>query len=202
MGPVPRALRWTSLLVVVGTAQLSAQEYHLDHEGERRVVFESRAAIERFEGVTERIDGFVVLDGAGLREGTSFPDSELYFEVDLASLDTGIGLRNRHMRDNYLEVERFPYATFSGAVSEVSASGAGWLVLSRGVFTVHGVEQPRSLECSVRSDGAGYLVECGFGVNLGDHDIEIPRVMFLKLAEDVRVAIAFRLRPATLPQDS
>ena len=30
------------------------------------------------------------------------------FSVDLRTLDTGIGLRNAHLRDNYLEVSRGP----------------------------------------------------------------------------------------------
>ncbi|MBK9304990.1 MAG: YceI family protein [bacterium] len=36
-------------------------------------------------------------------------------DVDLAALDTGIGLRNRHMRENHLETDRFPQAVFRGA---------------------------------------------------------------------------------------
>jgi polyisoprenoid-binding protein YceI len=182
-------------------APVGAQEYHVDVAAERRVVFVSEAPIEAFEGVTERIDGYVILDGDGVRAGDAFEGAELYFEVDLASLDTGIGLRNRHMRDNYLEVEAHPWATFTGDVHRIEPSDDGWRVQSRGVFAVHGVEQPRTLTCLASEDGQGYDVDCAFDVRLSDHDIEIPRVMFLKLAEDVRVQLSFRLRPAPAPED-
>jgi hypothetical protein len=44
-------------------------------------------------------------------------------------------------------------------------------------------------------------VSCAFVVNLTDHDIEIPKVMFLKLAEDIRVEVDFRVAPAPSAQE-
>ena len=184
-----------------GIVEGHAQEYHVDAEADNQVVFISRASIEEFEGVTDRIDGYVLLDGDGVRAGADFAGSELYFEVDLASLDTGIGLRNRHMRDNYLEVGDHPFATFGGAIERIDASVSGFRIVSRGGFEVHGVEQPRTLECDADPDGDGWQVTCGFVVNLTDHHIEIPRIMFLKLAEDIRVEIEMRLRPAPNDQE-
>ncbi len=191
---------WTAAgLALVGLTPigLRAQEYHVDTSADNRVVFISRASIEEFEGTTDRIDGYAALDGGGVRVGSAFEGATLYFEVDLASLDTGIGLRNRHMRDNYLEVDRYPFATFSGAVDRISTDTGGFRVVSRGEFAVHGVERPRTLDCGIRPDGDGWWVACEFVVNLTDHDIAIPRVMFLKLAEDIRVELSFRLRPAS-----
>lgn len=200
-----RVVRRTGLALGVATAVLpgpgTAQEFHVDRASERRVVFLSRASIEEFEGVTEALDGYVVLDGGGVRAGDSFDGSSLYFEVDLASIDTGIGLRNRHMRENYLEVDQHPFATFAGTVARIAPEDGGWRVVSTGTFAVHGVEQPRTLECLARPDGDGFQVSCGFVVNLTDHDIEIPRVMFLKLAEDIRLDLTFRLRPAPTRQE-
>lgn len=195
----PSLAPWIAVLTVAlsgGRTGVHAQEYHVDGEADNRVVFISRASIEEFEGVTDRVDGYVLLDGEGVRAGSDFAGSALYFEVDLASLDTGIGLRNRHMRDNYLEVGDHPFATFEGAIERIDASTSGFQVVSRGLFAVHGVEQPRTLECGATPDGDGWRVTCAFDVNLTDHQIEIPRIMFLKLAEDIRVEIDMRLRPA------
>lgn len=191
-----------AIATAVVAGPVAAQEYHVDTEADNRVVFISRAAIEEFEGVTDRIDGYVLLDGEGVRPGTDFGGARLYFEVDLASLDTGIGLRNRHMRENYLEVEQYPWATFEGTIEEIAREGPGFRVTSAGTFAVHGVERARTLECGVRSDGDGWRVDCAFEVNLTDHDIEIPRIMFLKLAEDIRLQLDFRLRPASNEEDS
>jgi polyisoprenoid-binding protein YceI len=174
----------------------AAQEYHVDLDAPRRVVFISSTTLDEFEGVTEAIDGFVLLDGQGLRETTAPGETELYFEVDLASLDTGIGLRNRHMRENYLEVEDHPFATFSGSLQGMTAHGAGFRVTARGAFSVHGVSRSTTISCDVTPREDRYAVACTFPVRLEDHDIEIPRIMFMKLAPEVRLELEFFLEPA------
>lgn len=187
-----------ALPVAVGAwDRLGAQEYQVDLGSPREVRFISRASIEEFEGVTDRIDGYILLDGAPLGPESGGPDTELYFEVDLASLDTGIGLRNRHMRDNYLEVGDYPYASFAGSIARVAAlSGGGFRVTASGVMSIHGVEREMQIPCDVTPRGEGYRARCSFQVRLSDHDIEIPRVMFLKLANEVRLELDFSVAPA------
>lgn len=180
--------------VVCGAGGAAAQEYHVDREAARSVTFTSRAAIEEFQGRTERIDGYLIMDGDGVRVVREPGGTEFYLEVDLASLDTGIGLRDRHMREDYLETERWPYATFDGEVGDIRAEGEGFRATLHGTFAVHGVEAERTIQCDVDPDGSGWEVACGFPVRLPDHDIEIPKVMFLKLAEEVQVDLRFRLR--------
>jgi polyisoprenoid-binding protein YceI len=176
---------------------LRAQELDVDPSADRVVRFVSRSQVDEFEGVTDRIDGYVLLDGQPLSASTRRDATELYLEVDLASIDTGIGLRNRHMRDNYLEVDKYPYASFKGSIGVVqpSADGGGKVTAS-GTFTIHGVSRERDITCDVSPVGEGYHAECAFGVLLSDHDIEIPRVMFLKLANEIRVEVEFTVSPA------
>jgi len=186
--------------LVVATAAprpAPAQEFDVDTGAANVVRFISRASIEEFDGVTDRIDGYVLLTEPALSMGMETNDTEFYFEVDLASLDTGIGLRNRHMRDNYLEVKRYPYATFQGALVGVSAlSTGGYRVDTTGTLAIHGVEREVRIPCDVSPAGSGYRTFCSFQVRLSDYDIEIPRVMFLKLADEIRLELDFTLRPA------
>ena len=189
---------WVAVLAAfAGTAPASAQEFQVDPRRDRLVRFISRASIEEFEGVTDRIDGYVLLDGATLGPETGGDDTEFHFEVDLASLETGIGLRNRHMRDNYLEVGRFPYATFTGHIARTEeTSSRDFRVTATGELTIHGVARSRELTCRVTPVGAAYRVVCGFEVLLTDHDIEIPKVMFLKLANEIRLELDFTVAAA------
>jgi polyisoprenoid-binding protein YceI len=178
-------------------ASASAQELQVDVGADNVVRFLSRASIEEFEGVTDRIDGYVLLDGPVLTGDTGGDDTELYLEVDLASLDTGIGLRNRHMRDNYLEVAEHPYASYSGRILRADPTSAGGhRVATSGAFTVHGVSRDMEIPCEVTPAGRGYRVTCSFQVLLSDHDIEIPKIMFLKLANEIRVEVDFAMIPA------
>jgi polyisoprenoid-binding protein YceI len=182
---------------ILPAAAALAQEFHVDLGRENRVRFVSEAPLDNFEGVTDRIDGFVFLSGEGLAGESDLRESEFYFEVELASLDTGIGLRNRHMRRNYLETERYPFASFEGRVSDLGPDGSGGFhVTARGSFAVHGVERPREIACEASRIGADLEVRCGFPVNLSDHDIEIPKLMFMKIGEVVEVDLRFYLKPA------
>jgi polyisoprenoid-binding protein YceI len=177
--------------------QVAAQEFHVDLDRANRVSFLSDAPLEDFEGVTDRIDGFALLSGEGLWGETDLEASEFYFEVDLASLDTGIGLRNRHMRRNYLETERFPFASFQGRVTHLAADGfGGFQITASGTFGIHGVDRPREIPCVVTPEESNLSVRCGFSVNLTHHNIEIPKLMFMKVGEVMEVELDFYLEPA------
>lgn len=179
-----------------GTPGAAAQEFHVDPAAQNLVRFTSRAATEEFDGVTDGIDGFIVLDGPALGPSTGAGPTRVYLEVDLASLDTGIGLRNRHMRDNYLEVREHPYATFEGRIHAVEeAPGRAFAVTARGFLTIHGVAKDRILACTVTPAGDGYRARCEFQVLLSDHGIAIPRLMFLRLANDIQLTLDFTVRP-------
>ena len=185
---------------LLGIGGLAAgQEYQVDLDRERRVRFVSDAPLEDFEGVTDRIDGFLLLPGDGLAATEELGSSEFYFEVDLASLDTGIGLRNRHMRDNYLETERFPFASFSGRVSRIVEDGpARYRAVARGTFAVHGVEQEREITCTGEELGTDLRIRCAFQVTLSDHGIPIPKLMFMKIDEVMQLDLDFFLSPSGL----
>ena len=195
-------------LVLVGiffwAAVLSGQQaYQVALESDRLVRFTSRTAIDEFEGTTGRLDGLVLLNTSNLTDRTGGAESEIYFEVDLASLDTGIGMRNRQMRDSYLEVDRYPYAAFGGKIEQVlSLAGAMFRVTTRGVLGIHGVEQERVLTCDLATVNEGYHVNCSFPVFLSDHDIEIPKLMFLKLNNEIRMELDFILEPAEIDSEN
>lgn len=189
------------VLLAAGSAPgaVAAQEFDIDVTAPRRVRFVSRAAIEEFEGVTEKIDGYVMLPD-GLRSGALGDEAGFHFEVDLASLDTGIGLRNRHMRENYLETERYPYATFEGRLLRAeAAAGGAFRVTASGTLEIHGTRKALEVTCDVGADGAGYRVRCAWPVRLPDHGIAIPRLMFLKINEEVQLEVDFAVRPAARP---
>jgi polyisoprenoid-binding protein YceI len=192
-----RVLAATLLSFGVGPPSVAAQELQVDRDAQNVVRFTSRTQVDEFEGVTDKIDGYVLLDGEPLSATTGGDDTELYFEVDLASLDTGIGLRDRHMRDDYLEVKRYPYASFKGKITHTEVSGSGGAhVTAAGTFTVHGVSMEREIACDVTPTGPGYRTTCGFPVLLSDHRIDIPKVMFLKLSNEIQVDVQFTVSPA------
>jgi polyisoprenoid-binding protein YceI len=155
-----------------------------------QVVFVSKAATESFEGKTNRMSGTVVVDSSSVGDSIT-----VHIEVDLASLDTGIGKRNQHMRENHLETGRFPIAVFDGAT--VHGAGAHALTPGKsvvldveGTFTLHGVSRRLRVSVTVTPRDARTLEFVGtFPVPLADYGIARPTFLFLKLGEVQQVTV-------------
>lgn len=167
-----------------------AKEYRIDNTLQNLVTFTSDAPVEKIVGTTSTIDGYV-----NLQQDEGAPSGEFYFEVDLASLDTGIGLRNRHMRDNYLEVKKYPFAVFAGKIihSEPTEDG-GFNLKTRGTFDLHGVKKDVEIEGIVTTTDGGYKAASQFSVALADFKIARPQLMMLKIGEVVQVSVTFNVR--------
>jgi polyisoprenoid-binding protein YceI len=179
--------------VTMLAAPAGAAEFRIGPDtGMNLVVFESSAPMETFDGRTDRATGTVHLDGDDA--GTL----QLTVTVDLTSLDTGIGLRNRHMRENHLHTDRFPNAVFtstqvlSGADAAL-AGGAPVQLTVEGTLDLHGVTRtiqvPVTLTRSNGDDGARLHVEGRFDVALADHEIPRPKMLMLKLDEIQKVRV-------------
>jgi polyisoprenoid-binding protein YceI len=118
----------------------------------------------------------------------------VYIEVDMASLDTGLGKRDQHMRDNHLETKKYPKAVFQGATlrggSGVALTGTPAKFEIEGAFTLHGVTRRlRTTVEVVLKDARTIEFKTEFPVALPDHKIERPKFLFLKLAEVQQVAV-------------
>lgn len=186
------------LLLVMTAGNPRAAEFVVKAGAPNRVVFTSKAATESFDGKTDRMSGRIVLDPAQVTDSVT-----VHIEVDLASLDTGIGKRNQHMRENHLETSKYPLAVFDGAAVRApatSALGAGTAVSFdvEGTFTLHGVSKRlRTVVVVTMKDPKTLEFSTSFKVSLTDYQISRPKFLFLKLGEvqDVSVSGVAALSP-------
>jgi polyisoprenoid-binding protein YceI len=150
------------------------------------VVFKSKATLESFEGRTRAVTGWIELDLPGTMSW--------HIEVDLADLDTGIGLRNRHMRENHLHTDEFPTAVFEGEqVADVVIESE--VALAGGV-TLHGVTVERTIEVHLTQLPDGDLTASAeFGISLADHEIPRPGFLMMKLADVQQLRLRLLARP-------
>lgn len=170
-------------------------EYHVDTTGVNDVRFYSDAPIEDFEGATHLIDGYVFWRGDSLVAGDGPEGSEVYFEVPLAALRTGIDLRDRHMRENYLHTDRHPYVSFKGAIDRVERKTGDTLhVVTSGKLDLHGHQKDYVIDCVVSGSGDTFQVSTGFDIKLTDFEIEVPSLMFLKINEIIQVKVGFHVK--------
>jgi polyisoprenoid-binding protein YceI len=184
-----------SLFILHPAVDGFAEEYHVDREETNTVKFISDAPFEDFEGVTDKIDGYVLWNGTKLSPDSDYSNREFYFEVELASLDTGIGLRNRHMRENYLETDTYPYVSFKGKLTSVAVDSADdYSITGAGIFSLHGFDREISIIANVFNDENGIKVQSEFDIKLSDYNIEIPSLMFLKINETIHLILDFHLK--------
>lgn len=166
-----------------------AEEYQVDKTKQNLVKFISDAPIENFEGVTDKIDGYIALD-----ESDFLKNSNLYFEVDLRTLDTGIGLRNRHMRENYLHTDKYPYTNYKGKIIYTEkVSDTEQKVTVDGTMSIHGKTKPLKINGNLFKTENGYKIKAYFEVKLTDYNIEVPKLMFMKISETMKLVLDFNI---------
>lgn len=167
-------------------------EYQVDKEQDNLVKFISDAPMEDFEGVTEKIDGYIFWEGDDLVN-----KSEMYFEVDLNSLDTGIGLRNRHMRENYLHTDQFPFTHFTGKLTTAEMVKEGeYAVTAEGTMFIHGIEKQITVNGTILEVENGYRIQVKFIASLTDYNIEVPQLMFFKIDENMQLELDYYVKQA------
>jgi polyisoprenoid-binding protein YceI len=202
---VPRAAT-ALLLLTVGLAiptDVSAGQFVLAKSIRQKIEFHSKATMESITGKAKVISAQFDIDPSHVRTARGT------VTVDLKSLDTGIGLRDKHMRDNHLHADSFPAALFT--VDSVSLAGGTLPSLNAGEPTaltihgqmaLHGVTKPLSIPAKATyrpADPAkpgtfGILrLETAFGVKLSDYAIPRPEFLFLKLSEEVKITIDLTL---------
>ena len=148
--------------------------------------FVSNAPLLEFKGKSDHLHGLIDLD-----------QNLVDFYIDLSTLDTGINLRNRHMRDSYLETDRCPFGEFTGEVTsdfdpdlyeeqDVSVKGS---------FKVHCIEREKEISGTILPSDEGLKLEASWSVLLEDYEIDRPRVVFYELADEQKINISILLEP-------
>jgi polyisoprenoid-binding protein YceI len=114
--------------------------------------------------------------------------------VDLKSLSTGIDTRDKHMKEKYLEVEKFPTASLtitSLKLPQALSAQANTLtgVAFQGTLKLHGVEKPVSGTFDLVGPSASPKVTARFSLKLTDFGITIPSFAGITIADEVSVTI-------------
>jgi polyisoprenoid-binding protein YceI len=182
-----------SIPVLLDSASAFAASYVLDAKAKNRVEFHSKATLESFSGKAKSITAELDVD----------PEKPMAARgkvtVDLRTLDTGIDLRNKHMRENHLHTDSFPSAVFTldsiSGNGELSADGPTPLAI-HGQMTIHGVTKSVTTPATLSAAGTrGMRIQTEFPLKITEYGIPRPEFLFLKLAEEVRIIVDLTLSP-------
>ena len=196
---------WLSFLVVlalVGSslglaptfAKAESLTFRISENGASKATFISDAPLETMKGETGRVSGKVSFDPSNISEvqGT--------FKIPVASIRTGSDLRDEHLAgDGWLDAKKHPHATFE--ISKLVKGpkelkeGKSAKVKVEGKFTVHGVTQTKVADGTVRwapSDKEALRIQASFKLALEDHDVSVPSIVRLKVANEIVVNVDLR----------
>ena len=172
------------LVVFQITMQVEAQSFITDKGS---AVFTSTAPLLEFKGTSSHLNGLIKLD-----------ENLVDFYLDLNTLDTGIDLRNRHMRESYLETAKFPFAEFTGKiVTQIDLDrNEPQIAVVNGIFKLHGVQKQITVEGTITPNQDGTInIKAKWEVLLEDYNIERPRVVFYELSDIQTISIDANLNP-------
>lgn len=151
-----------------------------------------------FDAVTPRIAGVLELENAGV----SGVAGEI--RVPLDTLDTGMGLRNAHLRETYLEVDRgeeYREAVLTAIeLAEPFPPGVrdhetGFAAL----LSLHAVERRVEGEARIMWRDGRVRVEAEFPLSLAEFAIPPPRYLGVGVRDEIRITVTFDATVAPSP---
>lgn len=116
--------------------------------------------------------------------------------METASYDSGLGLRDGDVRDNYLEAADYPLITFAGTAVDEAIEPAGprpfWRLTLSGILELHGVKREIQVPVRVIREGNKITAEGSMTIALKDFNLAVPTLLFLlRSGETVEVKFRF-----------
>ncbi|MEM6644012.1 MAG: YceI family protein [Bacteroidota bacterium] len=104
-------------------------------------------------------------------------------------------LMQEHFNENYLESEKYPHGIFKGKITSWDGSAGSFDAVADGTLEIHGVEREVVIEGILEKSKKEIELETTFVIQLADHEIDIPKAVFYKIAEEVEIIAKFKLQP-------
>lgn len=175
-------------------ADSESMTFRVRSDGKSRIEFVSDAPLETMTGKTSKISGTLTVDPSDITKTTGA------FKVPVVSLRTGNDLRDEHLQgDGWLDAKKYPNIHFE--ITEVVLGkrgnkelkqGKDTKVTVKGKFTAHGVTNVVTSNGTVNWSGDAMRIKASFTAKLTDHDISVPSIVRLKVANDIAVSVDLR----------
>lgn len=144
-----------------------------------QVSFISEAPLEIIKASSDQLQGVLDLD-----------NKTFAFRIYIKSFNGfNSPLQKEHFYENYMEVSEFPLATFKGKILENIEKDRS-KYRAKGMLEIHGVSVERIVEISleINEDAADFYAT--LAVPLVDHEINLPRIVYQKIAEEILVTVS------------
>ena len=133
-----------------------------------------------------------------LKAATLFNTStgDIVFSIPIEEFAFDKSLMKEHFNEKYMETEKFPKATFQGKVVGFQMDKKGeQQATASGKLTMHGITHDVEIPGTVEVVDGKILLKSKFVVKLADYKIEIPKLLWQNIAEQVEVKVEFTYKP-------
>ena len=106
-------------------------------------------------------------------------------------------LMQEHFNENYLESDKYPKAIFTGIIDDLDMESTNSEEQQKqlsGEITIHGVKRPLKTTANIKRGEQTIVIRSEFIVQPEDHNIEVPSIVFQKIARKVKVQVELILR--------
>jgi polyisoprenoid-binding protein YceI len=175
------------LLLAAATLHAQSRTYAISNGGNNIAQFHAEDTYDSFDGKTSDVNGTIVADPAAPAA------SSVVITINVDSLDTGVGLRNKEMRERYLETTKFGTATFRS----VSVTGPASIAPNApsdinvtGDLTLHGVTKRMTIPVRVVLIPDGRIhATTDFKIHMPDYGITVPHNVLVTVNDEVPVRL-------------
>ncbi|MDQ6801446.1 MAG: YceI family protein [Acidobacteriota bacterium] len=172
---------------VATAAFADSRTYEIRPDAKNLAEFHAEDSYDAFDGRTHKVTGGVAADPANPSAAS------VEVNIDMASLDTGNSLRNREMRELYLDTGKHPTAKFKSVSVDAPASIAPNSpadIKVTGDFTLHGVTKRMTIPVRVVLIPGGRIhATSSFKIHMPDFGIDVPQNILVTVNNDVPVRL-------------
>ena len=110
---------------------------------------------------------------------------ELVFQLKITDFMFPNKLMQEHFNENYLESDIYPKSTFTGKVLSQNLEEAQ----VEGDLNIHGITNRINVKGVLRKERDKINISAGLIVSLADYNIDIPKIVMYKIAEDIEISV-------------
>ena len=169
------------VIFLISVCSLATGQNRIYKTSTGTISFKSDAPLEVITASSKKMEGVIDIDALSFA-----------FAVTIRTFEGfNNGLQRQHFYENYMETDKYPSATFSGKIIEhVDLSVPGtYQVRAKGQLHIHGRVKERIIKTELISTGTEIKATSSFFVPLMDHQIEVPRIVNQKIAQEIEVTV-------------
>lgn len=174
-------------VVLAAATLLPTGSFALD-DGQSRIEFFVKDNRGGFTGVVHDVTAT-----AAVKQAEDGFAGEVEARIDARTITTGVGIRDRQMRADFLETSKYPFITFRGTAAPAGRPGGlPFSGVLKGRLTIKATTRDVEIPIRITALKDAYLVEGKVVVKMSDFRIPIPRFLVFVAEDPVTITLKVR----------